>query len=63
MIVKTGRELILDDVYTKMSAGTWYVKIGTGTDIVMESDDDLINPIKTNDGTDLKILLSTSNCE
>ena len=62
MIVKTGRELILNDVYTKMSAGDWYVKIGTGTDIVMESDSDLINAIKTNGTTDLQMPLSTTNC-
>lgn len=62
MIVKTGRELILDDIYTKIEAGNWYVKIGTGTDIVMESDNDLISPIQSEDGTDLQISLSTSNC-
>ena len=57
MIVKTGRQIILNDVYTKMINDKWYVKIGTGTHIATEDDNDLNAPINT-----IKVVLSSSNC-
>ena len=57
MIVKTGRQIILNDVYTKMINDRWYVKIGTGTSIATEDDNDLNAPINT-----INVILSSSNC-
>lgn len=56
MIVKTGRNLLIQNLYDDMINNSWYISFGTGTSIVQESDTTI-----TNSEVDFKVSLSSTN--
>lgn len=56
MIVKTGRNLLIQNLYNDMINNSWYISFGTGTSIVQESDTNI-----TDSDVDFKVSLSSTN--
>lgn len=55
MIVKTGRNLLIQNLYDDMINNSWYISFGTGTSIVQESDTTITN------SSIFKVSLSSTN--